>query len=190
MCSRLIALSLGLLAAAANAQAESPFVFGPEEVVPKSVKPGAKWQEGRVTLPAWPEDQNLIRLSLDQAEPRFTYYVDRSSLKVGADGVVRYILVAETSSGSRNLSFEGIRCTPNGAYRVYAFGHAGRFELIDGDDEWRQIDRAGANPARYELWHHYLCVPRLFRPRSKPDQVRMLRSGRVPEIENSGFLTN
>lgn len=187
----LFALSLFLLTVAGAGQAQSPFVFGPEEVVPKSVKPGKKWAEGRVEeLPAWPADQDLIRLSLDQASPRFTYYIDRASLEVGSDQVVRYVLVAETSNGSRNLSFEGIRCTPNGAHRTYAFGHAGRFEWIEGDDDWQPIDRSGADPARYELWRHYLCVPRLFQPRPKSEQVRLLRSGRVPEVENRGFLTN
>jgi hypothetical protein len=189
---RQVLVILGLLigAAATHAQPDSPFVFGPEEVVPKSVKPGEKWKEGRVRLPDWPRDQDLVPLSLDRADSRFTYSVDTRSLSIGEDGVVRYTLVAETATGNRNLSFEGLRCTPNGAHRVYAFGQDGRFQIMPGDSDWQGIDRTGADPARHELWRHYLCVPRLFKPRPKRDQVRMLRSGRVPEIENRGFLTN
>lgn len=182
--------ALGLLTATAAAQAQSPFVFGPEEVVPKSVRPGEKWKENRVTLPDWPKNEDLVELSLDRADTRFTYYVDKQSLATGEDGVVRYTLVSETAAGSRNLSFEGIRCTPNGAHRIYAFGQDGRFQVATADGEWQGIDHSGADPARHELWRHYLCVPRLFEARPKRDQLRMLRSGRVPEIENRGFLTN
>jgi hypothetical protein len=185
-----LVVSLCLLGTVLAARAESPFVFGPEEVVPKSVKPGAKWQEGRVQLPAWPSDRNLIPLTLDQGDPGFTYSIDRASLTTGDDEVVRYTLVAESASGARNLSYEGIRCTPNGAFRIYAFGQDGRFEPAVGGDDWQRINAPNSNPARRELWRHYLCVPRLFKPRPKRDQVRMLQSGRVPDIENRGFLTN
>ncbi|WP_462322397.1 CNP1-like family protein [Halochromatium sp.] len=184
----ILLLSLSMMAASASA--ESPFVFGPEEVVPKSIKPGEKWTEGAVNLPAWPRDKDLIEINLDHGDGRFTYYLDRASLETGRDGVVRYTIVAEASSGARNISFEGIRCTPNGAYRIYAFGHNDRFKPATGADDWQPITRSQDNPAREELWRHYLCVPRLFKPRPERDQVRMLRSGRVPEIENSGFLTN
>lgn len=183
-------LCLSLSTFILSASAESPFVFGPEEVVPKSIKPGAKWTEGSIKLPAWPKDSDLIEISLDRTDDRFNYYIDRKSLDTGRDDVVRYTIVAEASSGARNVTFEGIRCTPGGAYRIYAFGHDGTFKLATGADDWQQIATSSDNPAREELWRHYLCVPRLFKPRPKRDQLRMLRSGRVPENDNSGFLTN
>ncbi len=183
-------LCLNLSMAIVSARAESPFVFGPEEVVPKSIKPGAKWTEGAINLPNWPKNSDLIKVSLDRTDGRFTYYLDRASLETGHDGVVRYTIVAEASSGARNVTFEGIRCTPGGTYRIYAFGHNGAFKLATGGDDWQQIATSPDDRAREELWRHYLCVPRLFKPRPKPDQLRMLRSGRVPDIDNRGFLTN
>lgn len=188
--SLITCLSLSTMLVSASAGAESPFVFGPEEVVPKSIKPGAKWSEGAVSLPPWPSDKNLIEISLDRPGGRFTYYLDSLSLETGRDGVVRYTIVAEAHSGARNVTFEGIRCTPGGAYRIYAFGHKGSFQLATGGDDWQPITGSPDRGAQEELWRHYLCVPRLFKPRPERDQLRMLRSGRVPEIENSGFLTN
>jgi hypothetical protein len=179
-----------LASAAVSTHADSPFVFGPEEVAPKSVRPGAKWKEGSIRLPAWPQDKDLIEVPLDQPNSGFTYYIDRNSLKTGDDGVVRYTLIAESGSGARNVSFEGIRCTPNGAYRIYAFGERRQFRPASDGDDWRSINVSGADPLHHELWRHYLCVPRLFAPRSQRDQIRMLRSGRVPAIENEGFLTD
>ena len=185
----IVFLALLTLVASAGAE-ESPFVFGPEEVVPKSVKPGAKWQEGQVSLPAWPEASNLIEIPLDHPDARFTYFLDRASLATGRDDVVRYTLIAESRAGARNLTFEGIRCTPKGAFRIYAFGQNQRFKAARAGDDWQTIGNAGTGPVRYELWRHYLCMPRLFKPRPTHEQLRMLRSGRVPDIENSGFLSH
>lgn len=179
-----------LLTSVGSAGAESPFVFGPEEIVPKSVKPGAKWQEGDVSLPDWPQERNLIEIPLDQSDERFTYFLDQASLATGSDGVVRYTLIAESRTGVRNLTFEGIRCTPKGAFRIYAFGQNQAFQVAHAGDDWQAIGTTRTAPARHELWRHYLCVPRLFKPRPHTDQLRMLRSGRVPNVENSGFLTN
>ncbi|MFW6258153.1 MAG: CNP1-like family protein [Halochromatium sp.] len=171
-------LALLTLAASAGAE-ESPFVYGPEEVVPKSVKPGAKWQEGPVSLPAWP-----VALGTGTA------LALGASLATGRDEVVRYTLVAESRAGARNLTFEGLRCTPKGAFRIYAFGQDRRFKAARSGDDWQMIGTAGTDPVRYELWRHYLCIPRLFEPRPTRDQLRMLRSGRVPDTENSGFLSH
>ncbi|MBK5932117.1 CNP1-like family protein [Halochromatium salexigens] len=181
---------LVLLTTVGSAGAESPFVFGAEEVVPKSIKPGAKWQEGPVNLPTWPQESNLIQIPLDRPDEHFTYFLDRASLATESDGVVRYTLIAESRTGARNLTFEGIRCTPNGVFRIYAFGQNRDFKAAHTGDDWQGIGKAGTHPVRHELWRHYLCVPRLFKPRPKNDQIRMLRSGRVPDIENSGFLSN
>lgn len=183
-------LALALAFDVTAADVDSPFIHGPTEVTPKGIKPGEKWKEGSVRLPAWPRDQDLIKVRLDLPDSRFSYYIDRNSLSTGDDGVVRYTLIAEGTGGARNLSYEGIRCTPHGAYRIYAYGEDGRFRTASGGDDWRDINLSGADPLHHELWRHYLCVPRLFAPRSKRDQVRMLRSGRVPAIENDGFLTN
>ncbi|MEA3643386.1 MAG: CNP1-like family protein [Lamprobacter sp.] len=183
-------LLLSLATIAATGSAESPFVFGPEEVIPKSIKPGEKWKEGEVSLPSWPQDADLIEIRLDRPDERFTYFLDRASLTTGRDGVVRYTIVAETLGGTQNITFEGIRCSANGAYRIYAFGQGGRFQRASGGDEWQPIGTSTADAARRELWRHYLCIPRLLKARPKRDQLRMLRSGRIPENDNSGFLTN
>lgn len=184
------ALGLAAWGSGAMGQEESPFVFGHEEIVPKSVKPGAKWKEGEVELPAWPKDSNLVEVPLDQPDDRFTYFIDEASLDTGEDGVVRYTLVAAAQTGARNINYEGIRCTPRGAYRIYAYGHAGKFRLAAAADDWQPIATAAPGNVRVELWRHYLCIPRLFEARPTRDQRRMLRSGRVPQSDNSGFLTN
>lgn len=174
--------------------AETPFVNDAAPDAPSSVREGRQWQEEAVRIPAWPKDGDLIEIKVDGSDGRFRHYIDDKSLTTGSDEVVRYTLITESGSGARNVSYEGLRCTPKGRYKVYAYGagpgSSGRFAPTGIAEEWREIEQRGGDASRYELWRHYLCVPRLFKPRDRKDQVRMLRSGRVPQVENAGFLSN
>jgi len=49
------------------------------------------------------------------------FSVDRNSIAVGSDDVVRYTLVSTSRGGARNVSFEGLRCEPR-QKKLYAFG--------------------------------------------------------------------
>jgi hypothetical protein len=199
-CSRrvndvLMLLPAALLMLAVNAvNAETPFVNDAEPDAPSSVREGRKWEEQAVRMPAWPQDADLIEIKVDGSDGRFRHYIDGKTLSIGEDDVVRYTLVTESGSGARNVSYEGLRCTPKGRFKVYAYGtgqdSSGRFTPTGIAENWRQIDQRAGDAFRYELWRHYLCVPRLFKPRDRKDQLRMLKSGRVPQVENAGFLSN
>jgi hypothetical protein len=181
---------LGIFLISPSAQAERPFIDSPEPITPKSVQSGRKWTEGDISLPAWPQERNLVEINTDDPDARFKHLLDVNSLVTGDDGVVRYTVVAESASGSRNVTFEGLRCTARGQYKVYAYGNDGRFLPTTVAEQWQPVDPRGIDAYRTELWRHYLCIPRLLKPRPKKDQVHMLRSGRVPAVENQGFLTN
>jgi hypothetical protein len=179
-----------LALAIAVARAETPFVNDPEMDAPSSVRDGKKWQEQAVRMPAWPKDADLVEIKLDGPADDFRHSIDTRSLTTGGDEVVRYTLVTESASGARNVSYEGLRCTPKGKYKTYAYGSGSRFSPTGNAEQWLEIDERGRDRFRYELWRHYLCVPRLFKPRDYKDQVRMLKSGRVPQLDNAGFLSN
>lgn len=176
--------------ALAQSYRDTPFKPDAEPDAPKSVKEGRKWQEGTFSLPSWPRDGDLIELKLDGPEQPLTHYIDKRSLATGRDGVVRYTLVSESRSGARNVTYEGIRCTPKGRWRTHAYGVDGRFERTDQDEPWHTIPVTGNDPLHYDLWRHYLCVSRALKPRSTRDQIRMLTNGRVPAVDNTGFITN
>jgi len=185
-------IAVGILTAALASPClaqDNLFVNDAEPDAPQSVRDGEKWREQEVKLPPWPREQDLIPVRLDDPGEPFAYFIDARALSTGADKVVRYTLVAESPSGARNLSFEGIRCTPRGQYRVYAYGQNNRFKPTGLGEDWRLINRTGDDAIRQELWGQYLCVPRKFAPRPHKSQLRVLRSGRVGEYENSGFLT-
>jgi hypothetical protein len=176
--------------AGANAQADTPFVNDAEMPAPSSVRDGKQWQEEAVSMPAWPRDADLVEIKIDGPTDDLRHAIDIRNLATGNDGVVRYTLVTESRSGARNVSFEGLRCTPKGRFKRYAYGSDSRFLPTRDTEQWQAIDERSRDRFRYELWRHYLCVPRLFKPRDRKDQVRMLKSGRVPHVENAGFLNN
>ncbi len=167
---------------------DTPFKPDAEPPTPKSVQERSKWAEGDYTLPAWPQDTDLLKIKLDGPQQPFTYFMDQRSLQTGSDGVVRYTLVTESSSGSRNVSFEGLRCTPQGYWTTYAYGANGAFTPIPAAGTWFSVDKVGRDQLHYDLWRHYLCVHLAFQPRPKAEQVHLLRSGRVPKVETMGFL--
>lgn len=161
------------------------FVPDQEAPGPRDIQPGKSWREAPIRLPPWPKDADLLEFQLDGPEDAFRYFIDTKHLSVGPDKVVRYTLVAQSRSGTRNVSFEGIRCTPKGQYKVFAYGAGGRFSPLDGTD-WQPVSEFDMERYRYDLWRFHLCVPRGFKPRPKKDMIRSL-SGHIAPRQNTGF---
>lgn len=161
------------------------FELDPERVGTAHVTEGKRWQEGSVALAAWPKDMDLVEWKPEGANPQMRYFVDKTSLKIDREGdVVRYVLVIQPPSGTRNVSFEGIHCTLRGDYKVYAYGVEGRFERAPPAD-WEPITESGA-AYRFDLFRHRFCVPRETEARPIKDMIRALR-GRVSANESTGF---
>lgn len=74
------------------------------------------------------------------------YAIDPTTLVVGSDGIVRYVLVASSATGTRNIMYEAIRCA-TGEVKTYARYNANAWSVVERP-EWRSI--FGGN-ARYSL---------------------------------------
>jgi hypothetical protein len=184
--SILLPLCFSLVSLGASSAADNAFVPDAHAPAPTSIKEGTPWRETQSPLPPWPGDADLLEFKLESpASDPFRYFIDKTHLTTGSDGVVRYTLVAEGNSGTRNLSVEGIRCTPRGEYKVYAYGGAGKFTAIDGG-AWQPIASPMADVYRKELWQYHLCIPREFKPRPKKDMIRSLQ-GHIAPRQNTGF---
>lgn len=159
------------------------FIDEPEPPTPSSVEDrDATWKEASTSLPPWLKDSDLVEFKVDDPSSRFRQYIDGRSIAVGSDGAVRYTLVIESASGARNVSFEGLRCTPQGAFKIYAYGNNGRFEKTEG--EWQKI--RSYDKIHRDLHSLILCVPREFKPRPKRDMIHFMRTA-VPHDTNTGF---
>jgi hypothetical protein len=132
-------------------------VFGLQPVAADSdeddeVRP---WQEVAVQLPAAPLQENLLPFYVSAATNN-EFYVDGASLSVGADGVVRYVLVVQTQGGARNVTYEGLRCETK-ERRLYASGRPDGTWARSRNDEWRRIQNMATNRHHAALIFDYFC---------------------------------
>ena len=117
--------------------------------------PTAPWKESEVAIPAYPEDQNLVSISLS-ARDTLKLYIDPKSFSRAADGVARITLVVESPSGVRSVFYDGMRCdTPQ--YKTYAVGTPDRKFTPVRAAKWQAIPTPVVNAFRDYLYNKYLC---------------------------------
>ncbi|HUJ85804.1 MAG TPA: CNP1-like family protein [Burkholderiales bacterium] len=162
-----VAFCLALVACAGDSPEQSDWELAHE---------AQSWRESRVTLPPYPKSANLVEFDVG-TDSDFHFLVDTASLSVGSDGVVRYVLVARSSEGADNVSFEGLHCR-NGEFKIYATGREDGTWIGAREPRWRPVEqRAGS--WHKALAHDYLC-PNGDPIRTVGEGVAALRRGGNP----------
>lgn len=133
-----------------------------------------QWQEVAVQLPAAPKKENLFPFYVSAATEH-KYFVDGESLSLGSDGVVRYTLVVQTSGGTSNVSYEGMRCQTR-ERRPYAFGRAGGEWSRARSSEWVKVRESDVNRHYAALFSEYFCPGGVMVYR-RSDVINLLRQG-------------
>lgn len=114
-----------------------------------------QWQEVEVALPAAPKEANLQPFYVSAATSN-RFFIDISTLSVGGDGVVRYVLLVLSPEGGRNVTFEGMRCESR-ERRIYASGRQDGSWSKARRNEWVRIQDAYANRHHAALFLDYFC---------------------------------
>lgn len=149
---RLAALVVATIAASAAAQ--SPLM--PKDNV--GFEEEAPWQELKeVEPPAFPTQENLLEYYVGPATTN-NYFIDASTLSVGSDGIVRYVLVVRTAGGATNVSFEGINCKEL-TWKHYATGRGDGTWVKSraARSEWRLIENKPVNRHHASLSRDLFC---------------------------------
>ena len=118
-------------------------------------QPPRQWQEVDVQFPPAPLRENLLPLYVSAATAN-KFFIDGASLSVGADSVIRYVLLVETPEGGRNVTFEGMRCETR-ERRIYASGRQDGSWSKARKNEWVRIQDAYANRQHAALFLEYFC---------------------------------
>lgn len=126
---------------------EPKFDFDPNLVQP--------WKEADVHAPVYPRDVDLVAVALGPTDT-LKLYIDKKSVSLAGDRVLRFAFVVESSSGARNVFFDGMRCETR-QYKTYAVGSAERKFVPVKDAQWRDIPRPSQNGFRFHLFQHYVC---------------------------------
>ena len=108
-----------------------------------------EWKESDIPPPPTFDMGKLISLDVSP-NSLLTYGVDPASISITkSDGVVRYVMVATSASGARNVMYEGIRCS-TGEFKTYArYSADGKWSLVS-DPQWRSM--FGNIPSKHPLW--------------------------------------
>ena len=137
------------------------------------------WKEIEAALPAYPRQENLVRLTGGQVSGH-QFFVDAPSLSIGSDGVVRYTLVIKTAGGATNVAHEGMRCD-QGQLKTYAVGQKNGAWQQARDPQWRRIEYRTINNHHAILHSDYFCEGR--QPlKSTKEMVQRLRRP-IPAIQ-------
>ncbi len=115
------------------------------------------WQEMEVEPAAFPRQENLVEFYVSAVATN-SYFVDASTLAVGTDDVVRYVLVVKTSGGATNVSFEGMRCK-DFTWKHYATGSKDGIwtKSRATRNAWRPIEKKTANGYHAALSRYFFC---------------------------------
>ena len=136
------------------------------------------WQEDATDLPAPPLAANLRAIYVSAVATN-NYFIDQTTITVGKDRVVHYVLVVETSGGARNVSFEGIHCD-SGKWKLYATGRPDGTWVRARVSEWREIENKPVNRHHAALSRDYFC-PNGGPIRDAAEGFRALKQGKHPD---------
>lgn len=96
------------------------------------------WQESEVTAPTTFARERLLPLEMPPYVS-LQFGIDPASLAITPDGVVRYVVVARSASGSVTAFYEGIRCA-TAEVKTYARANNEGIWTKPGMIEWRPLN--------------------------------------------------
>jgi hypothetical protein len=144
----MIVLAMLLFTNSASAQ------YGPDDEAEalEALKPKV---EEQVKLPPMPKQQDLVSVDTGPTA-RQAYTVDAKSLTVSPDHIVRYTVISTSSSGSQNVSYEGIDCKSN-EFKRYAYGSKDGKWTYTRRDKWDHVSSMAQNQLHFTLARHFFC---------------------------------
>jgi hypothetical protein len=133
------------------------------------------WKETEVPPPPAFDLKRLVSVDVS-VQSQLKWGVDPATMVINkADGVVRYVVVAQSSSGVVNAMYEGIRCN-KAEFRRYARHNPDSGWVKSNDSDWTALRQTGASRHPEALARQGMCdgaAP----PSSVAEAVRRLRSG-------------
>ena len=107
------------------------------------------WKESDVPPPP-AFDMGKLVIFDGSVNSSLVYGVDPASIRISSsDNLIRYVLVATSASGAKNVMYEAIRCS-TGEFKTYArYSSDGRWNPAS-DAGWRSL--FGALPSKHALY--------------------------------------
>lgn len=138
-----------------------------------------EWSEGAV--PDAPPLRSDALVPIDIKGSELGFGVDPASISVGKDGVVRFVFIATSRSGTVNAFYEGVHCA-RATYRLYARHTPGRgWRPVEAD--WKPLNEDLEGRLAYQVARAGVCSGRV--PGGTPAQI--VQALKTPPDRKSGF---
>ena len=95
------------------------------------------WRESEVPAPPDFDATRVIPLEMPR-HMSVRLGVDPGTLRITSDGIVRYVMVAQSPSGTVNATYEGIRCL-TAEVKVYARYTSSKVWSMISKPEWKSL---------------------------------------------------
>lgn len=95
------------------------------------------WRESEVPAPPDFDAARVIQLDMPR-HMSVRLGVDPNTLRITSDGIVRYVMVAQSPSGTVNATYEGIRCQ-TAEVKVYARYTSSKVWNMTVKPEWKPL---------------------------------------------------
>jgi hypothetical protein len=113
------------------------------------------WKENEVPPPPALDLQRLIPVEIS-VHSQLKWGIDPDSLKITSDGIVRYVVVAQSSSGAINALYEGVRCS-RAEFKTYARYNKDTGWRAVTNSDWSVMRDAGSSQHVIRLAKQGLC---------------------------------
>jgi hypothetical protein len=134
------------------------------------------WKETEVPPPPAFDLKRLVPVDIS-VQSQLKWGVDPKTVAITKDGIIRYVVVAQSSSGVVNAMYEGIRCN-KAEFRRYARHNPDSGWVKSSSSDWTPLRQSGSSRHPEILAKQGLCdgaAP----PSSVNEAMRRLRQGEV-----------
>ena len=143
----------------------------------------ADWVEGAVPpAPAFAKDA-LLPLAMPP-HVSLKVGIDPQSIAVGADGVVRYVVVMTNTSGSINAAYEGIRCTADEVKTYARWSSSGTWSLAS-NPQWKAVNDNMPSKHAHAFARQGGCINRL--APSPSEIIAALKMKNITQVRETKF---
>jgi hypothetical protein len=117
------------------------------------------WVEEKASPPPAYSKTDLIPIDMPR-HVSLKIGVDPATVRVGEDGIVRYVVVMTNASGTVNAAYEGIRCLTD-EFKTYArVGSSGEWTLVS-DPQWKHVNDNMPSKHAHAIARQGACKERL-----------------------------
>ena len=145
-----IALFITTSLVATTAQAK----YGPDDEA-ETLEAMRPKEEKEAPLPPFPVLKNLLTVDTGPTA-RHSFAIDPQALTIADEYVVRYTVVSTSSSGARNVSFEGINCMTM-QFKRYAYGTPDGKWVRTRENQWQPVSSMAQNQFHHTVRQFFFC---------------------------------